>query len=516
MSNSNFYRSFEDRHRGSRDLIRDRLKVYLPFIEPLLVDDAKATALDLGCGRGEWLELLRDSGFDAQGVDMDEGMLAACTERGLNVQQGDAISALKHLPDQSLSIVSGFHFAEHIPFDVLDELVAHAHRVLRPGGLLILETPNPENLVVGTSSFYLDPTHVRPIPPLLLSFLPEYHGYARVQIVRLQEDPALRALHEVGLMQVLEGVSPDYAIVAQKSASPEILDRFACAFRHPYGVELRDLAGRFDAFVQERIQTALNASETIREHVDAVDHRVGMLEQRAGESERRANEAERRINDAEHRVNESERRFNAAEQNRLELEGRLSQIEKFWEADVHRRTSEYVNAHGRNDSLTARFDERQQLTIAEIHRLEEIIRHLERERDDLRSSLSWKVTAPARWSLNAVKKPVNAARRSANFVLGGAINLFQRPLASLMALVLRKPQLSERLNHMLLRFPALHRHLLQISQVQGVMAPSSGAQATTLDQVVSLEDLPPRARRIYEALTTNDEEKGWEENKCES
>ncbi len=219
MSTTNFYRAFEERYRGSRELIAGRLGAYLPFVLPLLDVYKPAATVDLGCGRGEWLELLTQRGFEASGVDLDAGMLAACTERGLRVVQQDALDCLKSLPDESQTIVSGFHIVEHIPFDVLDAIVRQAMRVLKPGGLLILETPNPENLVVGTSSFYLDPTHIRPIPPMLLSFLPEHYGFARVRTLRLQEEHGFLGRAEITLMDVLGGVSPDYSVVAQKAAA---------------------------------------------------------------------------------------------------------------------------------------------------------------------------------------------------------------------------------------------------------------------------------------------------------
>ena len=92
--------------------------------------------------------------------------------------------------------------------------------MLMPGGLLILETPNPENLVVGTSHFYLDPTHQRPIPPELLSFLPEYYGFAKLKTLRLQERRELSGGKAPTLFDVLDGVSPDCAVVAQKERNP--------------------------------------------------------------------------------------------------------------------------------------------------------------------------------------------------------------------------------------------------------------------------------------------------------
>lgn len=253
-----FYRAFEERLRGSRELIISRLRVYLPFVRPLIGLHADAQAVDLGCGRGEWLELLKEAGFSAQGVDLDEGMLAACRDLGLKVQTRDAVGFLKELPPVSQVIVSGFHIAEHIPFADLQTLVQEALRVLKPGGLLILETPNPENILVGSSGFYLDPTHQRPIPPRLLSFLPEHYGFAKVKLVRLQE-PTELASKVPTLLDVLNGVSPDYAVVAQKGAAPEQMELFEAAFEQDYGMTLEVLAQRYE----ERIARAEQAEATL-------------------------------------------------------------------------------------------------------------------------------------------------------------------------------------------------------------------------------------------------------------
>jgi SAM-dependent methyltransferase len=249
-----FYRAFEDKYRGSRELIKSRLQVYLPFIKPLLnkKKQTKPKVLDLGCGRGEWLELLTEQGFIAQGVDIDEGMLEACWELDLKVEKADALDYLKALKANSIAIISGFHIAEHIPFEMLQELVDQVLRILKPGGLLILETPNPENIVVGTANFYLDPTHKQPLPPLLLSFIAEHAGYARVKILRLQEPEGLQESQNLTLIDVLSGVSPDYSIVAQKAAAKSTLKKFDAAFSKEYGVKLDEIANLYDGQLKSK------------------------------------------------------------------------------------------------------------------------------------------------------------------------------------------------------------------------------------------------------------------------
>ncbi len=260
-----FYRAFEERHRGSRELIKARQRVYLPFISPLLQLYENATAIDLGCGRGEWLELLAESGFQAHGVDLDEGMLAACREAGLHVTAQDALSALRALPDASQAIVTGFHIAEHIAFSDLRLLIQQALRVLKPAGLLILETPNPENITVGTVNFYLDPTHQKPLPPQLLAFLPEYYGFARVKTIRLQEDKTLSDRAWISLRDVWGGVSPDYAVVAQKDADAATLDGTGTAFAQEYGLTLDALMGRWDQQARQASELAIAAQAQARQ-----------------------------------------------------------------------------------------------------------------------------------------------------------------------------------------------------------------------------------------------------------
>lgn len=265
-----FYRAFEDRYRGSRDLIKHRLRAYLPFVNPLVADGRSASALDLGCGRGEWLELLTEHAFSARGVDLDDGMLAACRERGLSVETADAVSSLRALPDDSVAVVSAFHLVEHISFETLQELVAQALRVLQPGGLLIMETPNPENPMVGACRFYLDPSHQRPLPPLLLSFLTEHSGFARHKVVGLQEDPALHGDSAIRLIQVLDGASPDYGVIAQKAAAPEVLQPFDAAFEPAYGIGITELANRFEQGQQRSIDAVAERTQQQADQASAM------------------------------------------------------------------------------------------------------------------------------------------------------------------------------------------------------------------------------------------------------
>jgi O-antigen chain-terminating methyltransferase len=185
-----FYLAFEDRYRGTRQEIASCQRIYLPYLETLGVLGAGqrtgARLADLGCGRGEWLQLLLEAGATgAFGVDRGAQMIDLCRQRGLPVEQSDALNFLRRQPDRSLAAITALHLVEHLPFPVLLAILGEARRVLETGGLLIMETPNCDNLLVASQSFHLDPTHRSPVPPLLLSFSVEHVGFREVTMLLL-------------------------------------------------------------------------------------------------------------------------------------------------------------------------------------------------------------------------------------------------------------------------------------------------------------------------------------------
>ena len=219
----------------------------------------------MGCGRGEWLELLKENGVSAEGIDLDDDMLSACRVQGLKVATGDAVAYLQTLPNNSRSVISGFHIAEHLSLEDLKIVVEESLRVLKPAGLLILEVPNTENLVVGTSSFYLDPTHQRPLPSQLLTFLTDYFGFARSKLLRLQEPAPLRdELTPVSLFNVLSAVSPDYAVIAQKQGDAIVLARFDVLFNQTYGLSLDVLAIRYQSHIDDLGKQLQNLEQQVQ------------------------------------------------------------------------------------------------------------------------------------------------------------------------------------------------------------------------------------------------------------
>ncbi|GJI92702.1 class I SAM-dependent methyltransferase [Duganella hordei] len=444
-----FYRAFEDRYRGSRDIIKDRLRAYQPFIAPLAALQDPPAALDLGCGRGEWLELLGEQGFRAHGVDLDDGMLAACRERGLDVELGDAIACLRALPERSLALVSAFHLVEHIPFELLQTLVAEAQRVLLPGGLLIMETPNPENLVVGASSFYLDPTHLRPLPPQLLAFVTEFGGFGRHKVVRLQEQAELRGDAPIGLINVLNDVSPDYAVVAQKDAEAPVLAPFESAFDAGYGLALGQLAQRFEQRLAGRDDALRAALAQLEQHT--IDSKLRLAGAESGL------EGVTRLSQRNDARNEELARALAA------LDGRMHGAEQ---AIQHATHAAQLSEQARQEAAAQRAQAEQQIAA-------------------LLASSSWRITAPWRMVGGWVRDTRAAARPRAKALL-----------LRVARAALRRPRVKRLLQPLLARVPGLQGRLQAMLYHAAVQA----SQTMPPEPPAPLGDLSPRALRIYHDL----------------
>lgn len=217
-----FYVALEDEFRGSREDIQERLSDYLPILEDAGIGSQAMPILDAGCGRGEWLELLRERHWQASGVDLNRVLIAICEERGLTVTEADAIDHLRALPEASLGAVTAFHLIEHLPLPRLLDFLDAAVRALKPGGVAIFETPNPNNVFVSSRYFYLDPTHRHPIPPQLGQFLAEARGLRRVEIRELHPWPPAHHVNTLtggdvaGRFNECFYGPQDYAIIGRK------------------------------------------------------------------------------------------------------------------------------------------------------------------------------------------------------------------------------------------------------------------------------------------------------------
>jgi SAM-dependent methyltransferase len=212
------YERFEDRFRPEAS-VRERQQAYVELMR------GHKRVVDLGCGRGELIELLQAEGIPAYGVEIDPDFVALLEEKGIEVVVQDAVAHLEGLEAGVVDGVVGSHLVEHLPPAAVARLVALAADQLADGGVLILETPNPESLIAGSVNFHRDLTHVRPIHPDTLAFLAESSGFSKVEVRRLSpvpEDdrlpiPGNGKLGEVvrQLNELLYGYQ-DYAVVASK------------------------------------------------------------------------------------------------------------------------------------------------------------------------------------------------------------------------------------------------------------------------------------------------------------
>jgi len=252
------YHAFEDFFRGSSRAVAMRLEVYLPLLK-LLRQVCDGPALDIGCGKGEWLDLLGKMRFPAAGIDCNPDFVMHCRERALDVGEADLFGFFEDDGKPEYSLITAFHLVEHLPPDKLPWFLGALFKRLMPGGMLILETPNPENVTVGACNFYIDPTHMRPVPPPLLHYMALQSGFVSPIIARLNRETVgeplrLMAEGEPGAElynRLLDVVSsrmlqaPDYALIAFKSPSPEsaMLEALATIIRKNDSFVLPPLLG---------------------------------------------------------------------------------------------------------------------------------------------------------------------------------------------------------------------------------------------------------------------------------
>lgn len=217
------YADFEHRFRGSEEELGKKLSAYLPFF------DGRDDILDLGCGRGEFLELLRRAGKKARGIDLSYSMLEIALAKGLDCRQQDALAYLESCPGGSIGGVFAAQVIEHLSPEYLQELLLEAGRVLRPGGVILLETINPLSLFALSRIYYLDPSHRQPLHPEFMRYLLESAGFSGVDVVfsetgtpeKLAEmDPALPQAAvfngNVDKLNELLFNAPEYAVKGYK------------------------------------------------------------------------------------------------------------------------------------------------------------------------------------------------------------------------------------------------------------------------------------------------------------
>ncbi len=186
------YLAMEDELRGDPVDISQRQRPYVERFAELLPSGARIA--DLGCGRGEFVQALSAAGLTPIAVDTNTDAIEEIRQSGIEAINQRADRFLREQPDDSLHGISAFHLIEHIPTDAMVRLFEESFRALRSGGVFVLETPNPENIRVGAHTFWLDPTHLKPVPPLLIDTLLRASGFEIVDSLRLSAYPDFERL----------------------------------------------------------------------------------------------------------------------------------------------------------------------------------------------------------------------------------------------------------------------------------------------------------------------------------
>lgn len=209
-----FYLDFEEKFRGSEKEIEQGLKIYLP-----LLHGVNGLIIDLGSGRGEWLRLLKKEGYSANGVEINPYFIENCEQEGLEVIRADAFKFLKNAKDSSIGAITAIHLFEHLEPKERLTFLKEIYRVLKPGGVLILETPNARNILVSAGDFWRDPEHNAPVFPDTLSFMAKFIKFSEATCYFFDENratlvPCLDKSYK-DLKDYVE-VSRDFALFARK------------------------------------------------------------------------------------------------------------------------------------------------------------------------------------------------------------------------------------------------------------------------------------------------------------
>lgn len=173
------YARFAEKFRGPEEYVKAGQQIYIPHFA------GRHNVLDIGCGRGEFLEAMRDAGVAAKGIDLSEESVALSKSKGLSAERADLFEYLASLPESSLDGIFCSQVVEHLPPERLPEMIKLCASRLERGGVIAIETPNPECLAIFATHFYLDPTHTRPVPSALLAFYLEEFGIGRIEVRKL-------------------------------------------------------------------------------------------------------------------------------------------------------------------------------------------------------------------------------------------------------------------------------------------------------------------------------------------
>ena len=258
------YIEFENQFRGSRESILERLDQYKGVLTYIKEEYPRAKTLDLGCGRGEWLQKCQQYELSAQGIDASSSMIKYCKKEGLNACKGNIFKIMPHLKSNYYSLITAFHIIEHLENDRITKLLNEAERLLKKNGIMIIEMPSIDNIYVSTDSFYLDETHINKIHPKLLIYKLGIHGFKSTELNYINGEPEEEQNHL--MKKLFFNVGQDVSIVAcKKTTLPKIRGERGITYSIIKYPEKREIISEIDLSIENRIKLLNQVSRRIEE-----------------------------------------------------------------------------------------------------------------------------------------------------------------------------------------------------------------------------------------------------------
>ena len=282
---SDYYLDFENKFRGDRKEILNIFSSYEPLIETVIEGKSSPILIDVGCGRGEWLQRCQNKFYKSIGIESDNYMAKLCRDYGLSVIEGDAIDELSKFEANSISVITIFHVIEHLEFNKLQKMIGECHRILSDDGILIMETPSIDNLIVSTKTFYIDHTHINHINPEAISFHLEKAGFNKVKYYYINGGP-LQDSHPLKITRILNGVAQDLCIISTKNhdLSEKIFsDNLQWKSHLNIGLTLFEAAIEFDIKLESLVelirkyQSSSNEIRLMKEEIISLKNQIHLL-----------------------------------------------------------------------------------------------------------------------------------------------------------------------------------------------------------------------------------------------
>lgn len=267
-----FYEFFESKYRGSRESIKDRLRFYRPLLESYIFQKPGSILVDIGCGRGEFLEVCREVGFNVIGVDTSERFVNISKSFGFEVYNEDALSFLNSKRENSFNVISAIHLVEHLEFGDLVKFISVCYDKLKSDGFVIFEFPYIHSYKVISHFFWLDPTHKRPLDPYLLIALMEYIGFKDCYMFFLGQ--GREEFNQIS--KIVENGPVDVAIVGFKNKlEDEKLISAINILKSNSQKTFFELINQYDKYIDFTIN---NIKNNIKENIESLNFRLNDID----------------------------------------------------------------------------------------------------------------------------------------------------------------------------------------------------------------------------------------------